>query len=210
MRVGFNGLGRMGVYTPYGMMGLGDTCTDPQSGEPYDCSGASAPTPCVSDGSCSTVPGQTTDNCGNLCPDTSTSGSGTTASGGASGTGSRTCWALAPDGTCASWTADGGATTTPCGTSTVPPCSLSASQVTAAGGAKAPTAPSTFSSILSSLFGTPSTVPTNASACTAAKGTWNGTTCVPAGSLSIGGMAISTTTLLIGGALLLLVMKGKR
>ena len=33
---------------------------------------------------------------------------------------------------------------------------------------------------------------------------------VPAGSLSIGGMAISTTTLLIGGALLLLVMKGKR
>lgn len=211
MRVGFNGFGQLGVYSASasGLRGLGDcvfdantetqVCTDPgtdpQSGETYGTTGSG------------------------------TTGSGTGSSG--SGVDPQSGETYGP-GTyktpsdneyvtgCSSYDSYGNCVT--CGSgyklNTYGGAYTSCDSVGGLPGVKKPVAsPSAFTSILNSIFGGASApkgpTPTSASACAAAGGTWTGTTCTPKGTINLGGVALSTGTLVIGGIFLLLMMKKK-
>ena len=196
----------VGAYYGFGRYGLG-TCvngTDDQTG--MACDSGSGGTggqgqQCVSTG-CDLQPGQTTDNCGNLCPDTAPKGT-------------PTCYAYGSDNSCLSYTTDGGATIIGCGTSTTGPCAPQAGSAPTGSGGGSLTPPVNsnsfaqfFASIGKALTGSTVAGANTAAACAAAKGTWTGTTCAPAGSIAIGGVALSMPMLLLlGGGLLLLTKR---
>jgi hypothetical protein len=207
MRVGFNGFGQLGIFAARGLGAPGDCVAYNDDGT---CA-AYEPTVSVDNGTPVTVPmpGSTLppgDNGPAFNPVPTTDASGAVFSTPSDGVYLENCSAYDANGNCVgcgsgyklnTW---GGAYT-------------GCDSVGGLPGAKKPAnQPSAFSSILNSIFGTGATrpqsaVPTTSAACTAAGGTWTGTACTPKGSLNIGGMAISTTTLLIGGVILFLVAK---
>ncbi len=162
---------------------------------------------CVSDGSCDTVPGQTTDNCGTLCAEAPPAPSG--------GCSSYPCSTPNDNeyvANCSQY--DANANCVQCSSGFNLDNSGNYTACVAPGGVKPPAPGSTgFTNWLGSLFA-PTPATNSAALCAAAHGTWNGTACVNvpaagvAGSINIGGMVISTTTLLlIVGAFLLLKKK---
>lgn len=213
MRVGFNGFGQLGVYRA-GMRALGDCTLDPESGtqicdpDPVPTGGTSAP-----DGG--SITGCSTYDAGSDCV---TCGSGYTSDG----TGGCT---LNPGAGYSSTPSDGVSITNCTQYDQYGNCVMcgsgyklntwggTASSCDSIGGLpgtkKTAVQPSPFSSILNSLFGASAPIPNSATACAAAGGTWNGVTCTPKGTVSLGGVALSTTTLLIGGVVLLMLMKKK-
>jgi len=198
--------------------GLGDTCTQ------YDASGeaciawssdtGSSPSPTTPPDGGTPIPGCTGYNTGSDCvacgPGYLVNSSGgcdpvISASGGSGGADINGITQAQCSNAGRSWVNNTCYLNSPSGP--VPP--------TAASGAAAPPTLGSFAAFLASIGnmfkGT--AAPTSAAACAAAKGAWNGASCVmPAssGSLQIGGMTISVTTLLIIGGVLLVLSKGKR
>lgn len=84
-------------------------------------------------------------------------------------------------------------------------CSVSTAGVSA-------TSTSALTSVLNSLsniFRPTTSTANTAAACATAGGKWNGVQCVPSGSISIGGMVLSSTTLIILGVGAFLLLKKK-
>ena len=114
---------------------------------------------------------------------------------------SNTCYAYGSDGSCLSTTSDGGMTVVGCGTNTSGACAPkpgtpAASNVTSV----VPTPVSSIASIFTSVGTALGTKPLAAGAA------------VPSGYVNLGGTLVPTTTLLLGGAaiFLLVSMKGRR
>ncbi len=214
MRVGFNGFGQLGVYRA-GMGALGACTFDPQSGESL-CSDP-APTPASTD-----CPGGgyfDGVNCMSAGGDIlGAPGSGGTGSGTAAPVNPNETYQTPSDGVsitgCSQYDAYGNCVTCGAGTklNSWGGAYTSCDSIGGLPGAKKPVVqPNAFSQILNSIFGAPRPLTaSSAGACAAAGGTWNGVTCTPKGTVNLGGVALSTSTLLIGGVVLIFLMKGKR
>lgn len=215
MRVGLNGLGQLGVFGGASARGLGDCVYNPID-ETQTCSDPVVDPSCPRGGTFDTV----------NCVDANgvilgAPGAGGAGSGVAAPVNQNETYKTPSDDHyvtgCSAYDADGNCVT--CGSgyklNTWGGAYTSCDSIGGLPGVKKPTnQPSAFSSILASIFGPPKTVAySSAAACTAAKGTWNGTSCSGAsapGTLNIGGAVVSTTTLIVAGVFLMLVMKGKR